>query len=242
MASFNALRKSDFTAKTNVTQPEPEFSTILYKRVPRSQAWLLPHNKPLRMQFVTQESHTPNANGNYTFQLTGDMMDLPHLNDNDVVKVWDVDASKYLTITDVDYENNEVTVSDATNGNACLVFYPFTRGTIRIVLRAPQAMGDASGPIFNRSVRDIHGVDQGLATSPLLIREAPRQAGGLFGGWVLPETWQLQFLLKSDVTISNHERAVNYRIWFPYRFAPVGQMPRGYETGVLESLIQLGGR
>lgn len=240
MASANLLRISDFQRKRNITDP-PTLSPILDVAVPRSQVWLLPHNTPFELIIATEESMTAGASGMFTFELLGDMMGAPHLNDNSLVAVYDTVQKKFLTLHSVDYENDKVTVSDAVDGNLCKVFYPMKYGQVQIAIQAPMGMGGLRLPLFNRAVNTIHGVDQYLSTSPLKLREAPRQSGGAFGGWIIPETYRLQVMLKSPVPASVDPLCKPFHISLPYRYAPVGAMPRGYEEAVRQAMLT-GGR
>lgn len=240
MASNSALRKRDFQQKANITDP-PTLSPILDVAVPRSQVWLLPHNRPFELLIATEETQTPTTSGEYVFELTNDTMGLPHLNDNATVAVYDTVQEKYLTVEWFDAENDRIKVVDAVAGNACKLFYPMKTGIVQIAIQAPMGMGGLRLPLFNRAINTVHAVDQYLSTSPLQLRESPAGAGGRFGGWIIPETYRLQVMVKSPVRVTTDERARNYHIYLPYRFDSVGNMPRGYEEAVRQAMLA-GGR
>lgn len=240
MASNSALRKRDFQQKRNITDP-PTLSPILDVAVPRSQAWLLPHNRPFELLIATEETQEAEANGEYTFQLTQDTMGLPHLRDSATVCVYDTVQKKHLTVTAFDAETNKIMVSDAVSGNTCKLFYPMKTGIVQIAIQAPMGMGGLRLPLFNRAINTVHAVDQYLSTSPLQLRESPAGAGGRFGGWIIPETYRLQVMVKSTVQVTTDENARNYHIYLPYRFDSVGNMPRGYEEAVRQVMLT-GGR
>lgn len=240
MASIASLRLSDFKMIRNITNP-PTLSPILDVAVPRSQVWLLPHNRPFEMLIAQEETQTPTTSGEYIFELTNDTMGLPHLPDNATVAVYDTVQEKYLTVEWFDPENDRIKVTDAVAGNPCKLFYPMKRGLVQIAIQAPMGMGALRLPVFNRSVNTIHGVNQYLSTSPLQLREAPLSAGGQFGGWIVPETYRLQILVQSDQQATADARARNYHVFIPYRIASVGQMPPGYEEAVRQVMLT-GGR
>lgn len=240
MASNSALRKRDFQQKRNITDP-PTLSPILDVAVPRSQVWLLPHNRPFELLIATEETQTPTSSGEYVFELTHDTMGLPHLSDNATVAVYDTVQQRYLTVEWFDPENERIKVSDAVEGNPCKLFYPMKTGIVQIAIQAPMGMGGLRLPLFNRAINTVHGVNQYLSTSPLYLREAPAGAGGRFGGWIIPETYRLQVMVKSPVPVTTDEKARNYHIYLPYRFDSVGNMPRGYEEAVRQVMLT-GGR
>lgn len=240
MASNSALRKRDFKMMRNIIDP-PTLSPILDVAVPRSQVWLLPHNRPFELLIATEETQTPTSSGEYVFELTHDTMGLPHLNDGATVAVYDTVQERYLTVEWFDPENDRIKVSDAVAGNPCKLFYPMKTGIVQIAIQAPMGMGGLRLPLFNRAINTVHGVNQYLSTSPLQLREAPAGAGGRFGGWIIPETYRLQVMVKSPVPVTTDERARNYHIYLPYRFDSVGNMPRGYEEAVRQVMLT-GGR
>lgn len=240
MASTSALRLRDFQMKRNIIDP-PTLSPILDVAVPRSQAWLIPHNQPFEMLIAQEETQTPTTSGEYTFDLVNDTMGLPHLNDNATVAVYDTEQKRYLRVEWFDPEGDRIKVSDAVAGNACKLFYPMKQGLVQIAIQAPMGMGGLRLPLFNRAINTIHAVDQYLSTSPLQLREAPHGAGGQFGGWVIPETYRLQVMVQSDKRVTTDEKARNYHIYLPYRFVSVGKMPEGYEEAVRQVMLT-GGR
>ena len=242
MASFTRLTKRDFTQRVNINNPAT-LSPILDVAVPRGQVWLLGHNDPMEMTVITQElfagADAPNAAA-FQFQLNNEITDIPHLIDSQVVAVFDTVTGAYLTIDSVDYENDTVTVDDATPGNDCIVFYPFKRGNIRIAIQAPVGMGSLMLPIFSRGLNGIHTVDQYQTTSPLKLRDNTN-FGGNFGGWVVPETYRLQVLLNSAIPATTHPAARNYHISIPYKHAPQGAFPADLSQRV-KALMSSGGR
>lgn len=240
MASTSALRLRDFKLVRNIVDP-PTLSPILDVAVPRSQVWLLPHNRPFEMLIAQEETQTPETSGEYVFELTKDTMGLPHLSDNATVAVYDTVQKKYLTVEWFDPENDRIKVTDAVAGNECKLFYPMKHGLVQIAIQAPMGMGGLRLPLFNRAVNTIHGVNQYLSTSPLQLREAPLSAGGQFGGWIIPETYRLQIMIQSDKRVTTDERARNYHVFIPYRYASVSQMPPGYEEAVRQVMLT-GGR
>jgi len=240
MASTAVLRLRDFKMMRNIVDP-PTLSPILDVAVPRSQVWLLPHNRPFEMLIAQEETQTPDASGEYVFELTKDTMGLPHLKDSATVAVYDTVQERYLTVEWFDPENDRIKVSDAVAGNPCKLFYPMKHGLLQIAIQAPMGMGGLRLPLFNRAINTIHGVNQYLSTSPLQLREAPMSAGGQFGGWIIPETYRLQIMVQSDKQVTTDRRARNYHVFIPYRIASVSQMPPGYEEAVRQVMLT-GGR
>ncbi len=242
MANFSQLGISDFTMKSNIIG---ELSPILDVAVPRSQGWLLQHNEPIEMVLSTMETITPDATGAYTFELDHAMIDIPQMTDDRIIAVYDTVTESYLTIDSVDYEADEINVTDAVDGNECKVFYPFRDGIVQVAVTAPMGLGTVRLPLLNRGVANVHGVNQFLTTSPVKLREAPQSAGGNFGGWLLPETFRLQVLLKSTVPITTDTLARNYHISIPYRFTSWGQIAAvapNARDAVLHQMVTAGGR
>lgn len=239
MAIQNILRVRDFNRKPNVIDP-PLLTPVLDMQVPRGEHMLLPHNQPFEMVLPQEETHTPNASGEYTFTLTNTFMDVPHLTDQEVVYVYDTVAEKFLTVLSVDYENKKVTVADAVSGNECKVFVPLSQGLVQIAVIAPVGFGSLRMPLFNRAINAVHGVNQYLATSPLRLREAPSQVGGQYGGWLIPETFRLQVLVTSKQRVTTDPAAKNYILNLHYRVAPASQFPSGTVDAVMAMMTNQG--
>src|SRR5690606_38869007 len=149
----------------NIVDP-PTLSPILDVAVPRSQVWLLPHNRPFEMLIAQEETQTPITSGEYVFELTNDTMGLPHLSDAATVAVFDTVRGRYLTVEWFDPENDLIKLSDAVTGIPCNLFYPMKHGLLQIAIQAPMGMGGLRLPLFNRAINTIHGVNQYLSTSP----------------------------------------------------------------------------